>query len=99
MFDDYDTTNSFIKYNKTFDIKIIDDIEHTCKNITNDICKDGTISSKENVNKEIYKIVKNGIYGLNILDSRHVASICLRYCHYYEIEKIPKWYLFRIWRN
>jgi len=101
MFDDYDTTNSFIKYNKTFDIKIIDNIENTCKNITDEIYKDNkdNIKYKDSVNKEIYKIVQNGMYGLNILDSRHVASICLRYCYYYDIEKIPKWYLFRIWRN
>jgi hypothetical protein len=99
MFCDYDNTNYFIKYNKTFDIKIIDNIDNTCKNITNDICKLDTVGNKENINKEIYKIVKNGIYGLNILDPRHVACICLRYCHYYEIEKIPKWYLFKIWRN
>jgi hypothetical protein len=99
MFDDYDTTNSFIKYNKIFDIKMIDDIEKTCQNITNEICSKNTINRTDIANKEIYNIVRNGVYGLNILDSRHVASICLRYCHYYDVEKTPHWYLFRLWRR
>ena len=99
MFDDYDTTNAFINYDKTFDIKSTDDLEKTINDIVFLIMKDDTYTSKNTVEKDIKKLINNGINGLNILDSRHVASICLRYCHYFDIIKEPKWYLLRLWKR
>jgi len=99
MYDDYDTTNCFIEYYKIFDIKSSDKIDNISINIINEITKDDEYNSYDTTKKDIKKLLNNGISGLNILDFRHVASIDLRYCHYSEIGKNPKWYLLRIWRN
>ena len=99
MLDDYDTTNSFIEYFEIFDIKANDNFDDIYLQIVKEIIKDDTYNCFNTVKKEINKILKNGLSGLNILDPRYVASINMRYCHYFDLTKEPRWYLLRIWRR
>ncbi len=99
MFDDYDTTNPFINYFQTFDIRSVDNLTEIQKLIIQEITKDTTYNCQETVEKDISRLIQSGISGLQIIDPRHVACLSLRYCHYHELGVEPRWYLLRFWRR
>jgi len=93
MFDDYDTTNCFIKYHKQFDI--LNNVNETIDELLSEYNLDGKV--KQYYKNNIEKIILNGKNGLDILDRRYIASVSIRYCFCYKEQ--PIWYLFTIWRN
>lgn len=52
---------------------------------------------KEYYRNDLKNLISRKKSGLNILDARYVASINVRYCHYYSGE--PYWFLLTLWRN
>ena len=90
MFDDYDTTDHFISYYKTFDITdnqdaVIDEI------------LDG-YEYKDECAVKLRRLITKAQNGIKILDSRYISNIGVRYCQYFSETDI-RWYMLRIWRT
>ena len=94
MFDDYDNTSCYIKYDKVFDITFQENEEYAYKRISNEINN----IEESYISQELKNIIKKGKSGLDILDPRYISSLSLRYCSYAKINSI-KWYLLTFWRR